>query len=297
MSEEKKGMIAAVCANIIFGMSYLFTKMALNGTEPVILLSIRFTITFIVLNLLIAVKLMKLELKGKKLIGPIVLGILQPVLYFLFENYGLKYTTTTLAGILSSTSPILTAVLGAIFLGEKPNIKQWLCIGVSIVGVLLVSIGVSGGRTTVLGTICLVLAYLSGAFYSILIRRLSKRFSPFELTYVMFLVGFLFFTAFAFIRYGAQTLPMMMTSLSQKSFVGAILYLGIACSVIAYLLGNYSLARLPVARNATFNCIQTVVSVLSGVIIMHDPFSITSGIAVILILLGVWGVNRFSTRV
>ena len=64
MSGEKKGMIAASTAYVIFGLSYLFSKMALNITNPIILLCVRFTITFIALNLLVVTGLMKLNLKG-----------------------------------------------------------------------------------------------------------------------------------------------------------------------------------------------------------------------------------------
>ena len=176
MTKENKGMLAATIAYSIFGLSYLFSKMALGVTEPMILLAVRFSVTFIVLNLLVGCKIMKLNLKGKKLLGPIMLGILQPVLYFVFENYGLKYTTTSFTGIVSSISPIFTAILGVIFLREKPTWKQWCCIVLSIIGVMMVSLGSSGGENTVAGCICLLTAYFLGGFYSILVRKLSKDF-------------------------------------------------------------------------------------------------------------------------
>ena len=99
MNEEKKGMLAAGAAYGIFGLSYLFSKLGLNVTSPVILLCLRFTVTVILLNLLVAVKVFRLNLKGKNLTAPILLGLLQPVLYFYLENYGLKYTTTSFTGM------------------------------------------------------------------------------------------------------------------------------------------------------------------------------------------------------
>ena len=296
MSEEKKGMLAACVAYGIFGLSYLFSKMALEITEPMILLSMRFSVTLVALNLLVLTKVLKLNLKGKSLKGPILLGILQPVLYFVFENYGLKYTTTSFTGIVSSVSPIFTAIMGAIFLRERPNAKQWLCIGVSIVGVMMVSIGSTGGQNTVAGCICLLLAYFLGAFYSILVRRLSRNFTAFELTYVMFTVGFVFFMALAFIQYGGQTPSMYAAALGHGKFIVSCLYLGVAASVGAYMLANYSLARLPVARQSIFGSLSTIVSVLSGVVLMKDPFTLTSMVAFVLIMAGVWGVNRFADR-
>ena len=293
MTQEKKGMLAAAAAYTIFGLSYLFSKMALNVAEPMILLCVRFSVTFVVLNLLVLTGVMKLDLKGKNILGPILVGIIQPVLYFVFENYGLKYTTTAFTGVISAMSPVFTAIMGAIILREKPNWRQWLCIGISIVGVLMISLGSDSGVNTPLGCICLLIAYFSGSFYSILVRKLSREFTPFTLTYIMFTVGFVFFAALAFLQYREQTVSMLASALSHRDFVIACLYLGAVASVGAYMLANYSLAKLPVTRSTIFGSFSTVVSVLSGVLIMGDPFTPVSVVAFIVIMAGVWGVNHF----
>lgn len=294
MTNEKKGMLAATAAYTIFGLSYLFSKMALEITEPMILLAVRFSITFIILNLLVLLKMIKLNLKGKNLLGPVLVGIVQPVLYFVFENYGLKYTTTSFTGIVSSISPIFTTVLGVIFLKERPNLKQWICIVLSIAGVMMVSLGSTGGENTAAGCVCLLTAYFLGGFYAILIRKLSRQFSAFELTYVMFTVGFIFFAVMAFVQYGNGTVPMLVSAAGSWKFMLACLYLGGLSSVGAYMLANYSLVHLPVSRATVFNSFSTIVSVLSGVILMHDPFTVVSAIAFLMILGGVIGVNRFA---
>lgn len=296
MNGEKKGMLAASAAYIIFGLSYLFSKMALNITEPIILLSLRFTVTFVLMNLLVAARVLKLNLKGKKLGGPILLGLLQPVLYFVLENYGLKYTTTSFTGIFSALGPIFTTIVGALILKERPTVKQWAWICVSIVGVLMVSLKTSGGENTFLGCACLLAAYFSGSFYSLLSRKLSKEFSAFELTYIMFTVGFVFFFVLAFIQNGGETAGLMMDALKERDFQIAVLYLGGLSSVGAYMLANYSLSKLPLARQSIFQNLSTVVSVTSGVIIMGDPFNLISLIAFVLILLGVYGTQAGVAR-
>lgn len=294
VTKEKKGMLAATIAYSIFGLSYLFSKMALGVTEPMILLAVRFSVTFVILNLLVAFKIMRLNLKGKNLLGPILLGVLQPVLYFVFENYGLKYTTTSFTGIVSSISPIFTAILGVIFLREKPNWKQWSCIVLSIMGVMMVSLGNTGGENTFAGCLCLLTAYFLGGFYSILVRKLSAEFSSFELTYIMFTVGFVFFAIMAFVTHGGDTFSMLTAAVKSGKFIVSCLYLGAAASVGAYMLANYSLATLPVSRATIFNSFATIVSVLSGVVLMGDPFTIVSAISFVMILGGVIGVNRFA---
>ncbi|MBQ8641843.1 MAG: DMT family transporter [Clostridia bacterium] len=296
-TDEHKGMLADTAAYIIFGFSYLFSKMAMNVTEPLILLLARFTTTFLVLNLLVLTGVCKIHLKGKSLLAPILVGILQPCLYFVFENYGLAYTTTSFTGMISSLSPIFTTILGALILKEVPNWKQWLFIAVSICGVLMVSLGGSGGENTITGCLCLIAAYFLGSFYSLTVRHCSDRFTPFELTYVMFTVAFVFFTVLTFGTYRGETLPMLTEALGHGQFILSVVYLGIGASVIAYFLANYALARLPVARATIFANLSTVVSVAAGVVLMGDPFTWVSAAAFVLILCGIAGVNKFKTDV
>ena len=159
---------------------------------------------------------------------------------------------------------------------------------------MMVSLGGTGGQNTVSGCLCLLGAYFCGAFYTILVRRLSKVFSAFELTYVMFTVGVVFFAGLAFATYRTDTLPMITGALIHWEFIAACLFLGGVASVGAYMLVNYSLSRLTVTRSAIFSCFATLISVLSGVLIMKDSFTPVSAVAFVLILLGVWGVNRFA---
>ncbi len=297
-NDERKGMLAASVAYTIFGFSYLFSKTALNLTEPLILLLARFSVTFLILNLLVLTKVCHVDFKSQKryLLYPMLAGLMEPCLYFVLESYGLSYTTTSFTGMLSATTPIISAIASAIILREIPNLKQWVSIVLSICGVLMVSIGGSGGENTVLGVLCLVGAYLCGTFYHLTVRSCAHRFTPFEMTYLMFSVGFAFFTSMAFATYRGRTLPMLVDALSHTEFIVSVLYLGIGASVIAYFLVNVSLSKLPVARSTIFGNLSTVVSVASGVVIMRDPFSLYSAFAFLLILCGIFGVNFFKTK-
>ena len=296
MSLYKKSILAAIAANAIFGLSFMFSKMALNVTDPVILLCCRFSVTVIALNLMIFARIMKPNFKGKNIKAAILVGFLQPVLYFLLESYGLEYTTASFTGIIASISPVFNAVLGGILLNEKPSPKQWLFIGVSIVGVMMISLAPGGGSNTLTGCLCLLGAYLVGSLYSILVRKLSKEFTAFELTYVMFTVGFLFFGVSALVQYGSETFAMIGNALSHKEFLIGIFYLGALASVGAFMMLNFAVAHLPVTQVMIFGSFATIISTLAGVFVMGDPFTIITFIAFILIFVGVTGVNMFSIK-
>lgn len=296
MNAEKKGMLAATIAYSIFGFSYLFAKMALSveGVEPMILLCSRSTVSFIVLNLLVLLRVFKINFRGKNILPAILLGLLQPLIFSTLENYGVKFSTTSFTGLIASLAPIFSAILGVFLLREKPNWKQWLCIVLSIAGVAMVSLGGDGGQNTFVGCLCLVGAYLVAALYSILSRKLSKDFTSVELTYVMFTVGFIGFTAMTFATYRGNTIPMLTSALSNQTFVISSLYLGILSAIVAYILINYAISKLPVSRATIFSSFTTIISVLSGVVIMKDAFTWVSAVAFVLILFGVYGVNHFA---
>ncbi len=296
MTKQAKAMTAAALGYCICGLSFLFSKKALLITEPFILLACRFALTVVVLNVMLLFGIIKVKIPKKAIIPAVVLGLVQPVLYFILENYGLKYTSTSFTGMLSSVSPIFATVLGVIFLRERPNVKQWLFTMLSIIGVALVSVGDGGGENTVAGVLCLFGAYLCGAVYNLLARYLATDLSPFSITYIMFMIGFAFFASAAFVMYGGETLPMIASALKERDFIISIFYLGAVSSVGAYSLINYSMGVLPVARATVFGSVSTIVSVLSGLIIMHDPFSPVNIAAFVLILVGIWGVNRFAAK-
>ena len=120
--------------------------------------------------------------------------------------------------------------------------------------------------------------------------------TAFEVTYVMFTVGFVAFTAITFIMYGGETIPKIGAAFTDVGFIVSVIYLGAVSAVGAYSLINYAMGVLPVARATVFGNVSTVVSVLAGYLIMHDEFRIISVIAFALILVGIWGVNRFDTK-
>ena len=102
--QEKLAMLGALCGNSIFGFSFMFSRMALQVAPPSVLLMYRFVLAAAVL-LLIAViasrygertadsggiHWLRFSLKGKPLLPLVALGVVQPVIYFLCESYGIR---------------------------------------------------------------------------------------------------------------------------------------------------------------------------------------------------------------
>jgi len=73
------------------------------------------------------------------------------------------------------------------------------------------------------------------------------------------------------------------------------LYLGILSSVVAYFLANYTLSKIEASRSAVFANISTIVSIVAGVVVLHESFQVYHVIGSIMILVGVWGTNYYKS--
>ena len=285
-------MAAALFSNVIFGFSFIFSKLALCVTEPLVILAVRFTVAFAVMNILWILGIIKLEFKGKSKKGLLFMGLAQPLLYFIFELYGLSLVSSALSGIIISLVPVGVLLISGVFLGEKPTKIQVLCTLVSIVGVSLLSVlSNDGAKNHFLGVILLLAAVISASAFNILSRKESATFSPFERTYAMFLIATVGFNVLAFSLLRGRYFLEIVRAFKSTDFIVAIIYLAILSSVAAFMLFNYSTSKISAVRSASFSNIIAVVTVLAGVIILREDFSVLEFLLCIPVIMGVWGVN------
>ena len=111
--------IAAITGNTLWGFSLLLSKTALNYAPTSILLSMRFIIAFLLMNLILLFKIERISLKGKNIL-PVLLLALNDVAYFYCESYGIALTNSMFTGVVLSLIPILAMGLSALFLKEFP---------------------------------------------------------------------------------------------------------------------------------------------------------------------------------
>ena len=218
----------------------------------------------------------------------LLLGIVQPVAYFIFENYGILYTSSAVAGTIISAVPVCCILMDVLVLHERVTLKQVLCAVGAIGGVALISAG-GAVMVSALGMLFLLLTMLSDTLYYGISHDAAKRFTPFEMTYVMFSVGMAVFIPVALLQAGGLDSPMITAPLQSGGFWLAVLYLGLLSSVLAYGLLNFANSHLSVSETSLFSNVTTVVSVLAGVVLLKEPFSIWQmlGVAVILICVGI----------
>lgn len=292
-------IIAGVLTAIIWGVSFIFTKDILNHTFPSQVIGLRFASAVIVLTILKTLGVIRIDLKGKGWKALIPLSLFQPGLYFMGETWGLKWTTASEAGMIIALVPVVSTVMAGIFLKERVNLWQFLCILTSIAGVFVIvsTQGEMRFGEHLWGIIALFLAVIAQASYSILSKKHSQRFTSVEITYIMMWSGMILFNTMGIIQsLSTGTLDIYLSPLSIPSVTMGILYLGVISSVFAFFMFNYALAHLKVSQTTTMLNLIPVIAVFGGVVVQNDPFGWTQAVGIVLILLGVWGTTIFGVR-
>jgi drug/metabolite transporter (DMT)-like permease len=292
-------VLSAITTCIIFGLSFLFSKQAIDAANPLSLLAFRFLTAFTVMSVLVLIKVIKINYKNKNLKGLLAVSIMQPVFYFICESYGIKYSSSSEAGMMIALIPIVVSIMSVYFLKEKPSLLQWIFIVLSVSGVIFIvlmdSSNSSSGNFT--GILFLFGAVISGSAFNILSRRYSTTFSPMELTYFMMGTGAVFFNAASIIQHIINgSLGSYFAPLTKANFDISIFYLGILSSIIAFFLLNFALSKIEASKTTVFTNLTTIVSILAGVIFLHERFHYYHLIGSMLILVGVWGTNYYGAK-
>ena len=297
MSPSRKhtvAVITACVAFVIFGFSFMFSSIALSIASTTVLLCFRFTAAVLTLSVAVGVNALvgrirgrawfSFSLRGKPLGGLLLLGLVQPVLYLVFENSSIRYTSSAVTGTVLAVVTVI-CILADVFISHESVTKlQILCAVACVGGVALVETG-GEARISLLGFVCLLMTMVCDVGYYVLSRRASRQFSPLEVTFVMFLMGMVIFVPAALIQGWGRMAELFLPAMQSAPFWGSVFFLGAVSSVGAYGLLNFANATLTNSEASLIGNIGTVVSVLAGVLLLKDPFTPLQAAGVVIILI------------
>lgn len=298
METNKKALWAVFGGNTIFGFSFLFSKLALDLTIPSVLIAVRFTVAFLTLNLIVLIgkkvrradgqALIEFSLKNKPKKYIFLLALFQPVIYFIAENYGIVYTSSSFAGIIIAVIPIVGIILDVLIMHVNVTIRQIICAIASVGGIALTTIGATNMTSSAKGVVCLLIAVFAGSFFYVFSKKAAADYSPLERTYMMFFIGSVFYIVLALLQSFRDFTNLVITPLSQPVFWISILYLSVVSSVLAFLLLNYGSNYVTISNATIFANFTTVISIAAGVLVLHEDLSFFQLAGAIVILLSVY---------
>ena len=272
-----------------FGFSFVATKFALRGFEPLLIALLRFSLAGAILFLLWRLRGGRERLSRRELARLAALGFVSLTVYFTFENLGIARTSASDAAILIGAIPIFVSVLNVFTLHERNSGAQWTGILLSFAGVVaLIELGARGaGGSTLLGNLLVLGASLAAAVYNVAARRLLVTRSALFVTTFQNLFGALFMLPLAV----AEALLVGVRSPTAQA-TGAVAYLVLACSVCGYLLLNYGLRFIEASKASVFINLTPVVAVAAAYVLLGERFTAGQLVAAVVVVAGVWLANR-----
>ena len=287
------GGLCALGCEVLYGLSYLVTKRTADAASALALLGWRFIVALAVMSLCVALGLVKIRLRGRRLWPLLRVALFCPCLYFIGETVGIRETTVTESGVFLACVPALSLLASTVILKKKPTKRQIIGILVTFLGVMttVVAVGLSSSLSPV-GYAALMLAVVAYALYSVFVD-LAADYTGAEITYVMLCSGAAFYGLLALGEAAAHGALSELLTLPARSgtFRTAVLYQGIGCSVAAFFLSNAAIAKIGVNKTSSFIGVSTIVSILAGALALGEPLSVGQIVGAAVIVAGVYTAN------
>ena len=276
--------IVAIFVVLIWGTTFVSSKVLLNsGLLPADIFFVRFIIAYSCLLCLSHKRLFANSIADELTLAG--LGIMGGSLYFLTENMALLHSTSSNVSILVSTTPLVTAMLLAIFYKSERLSSRQICGSVlAFIGVVLV---VLNGQLVLhlnpLGDALALGASFTWGFYSLFMRRIMGRYSADFITRKVFFYGLV-----TIMPYFALVHPLDIDILTSGSMTiwGNLLFLGFVASTGGYLLWNWVMRKLGAVKSTNFIYLQSLVSMVAGHVILGERITIMAIAGAVILIIG-----------
>ena len=279
-------------AAIVWGASFIATKIVLADISPITIVWLRFAMGIIVLGVAVALRRQFAWLNRNEWGYFALLGFLGITFHQWLQSNGLKTSEASTMAWIVATTPVFMALLGWLILKEKLSGIKILGIGLAFIGVLLVVshgniASISIGKFGAPGDKLILISSLNWAVFSALSRRGLKTYSASLMIFYVMLLGWIF-TSIVFI--GGRNY----TEIPALSFDGwlGVIFLGIFCSGLAYIAWYDALQALSTANTGVFLYIEPLIAMVVAFFILGEPITVASVFGGGVILFGVWLVNR-----
>jgi drug/metabolite transporter (DMT)-like permease len=290
--KTQKSILKAMFSVIVWGASFVATKVALQDVSPVTVVWLRFGMGVIILGGMVwHRKQLKIPKKEDWLYFGL-LGFLGIAFHQWLQSTGLVTARAVSTSWIVASTPIFMALLGWIILKEKLTLFQVFGIGLSTFGVLMVVTrgdlaSLFSGHFGTTGDFLILISAPNWAIFSTLSRRGLQNYPAGSMMFFVMSFGW-FFSSILFFSSGKF---MQIQELKLNGWL-AVGFLGIFCSGIAYIYWYDALQTLPVAQTGAFLNIEPVVTVIVAGLVLGETMLLAGLIGGVIILCGVWMVNR-----
>lgn len=277
------GHLSALLTILIWGTTFISTKVLLADFQPIEILFFRFVMGLLALLVVYPHRMPKTT--GRQELTFAGAGLCGVCLYYLLENIALTYTMASNVGVIISVAPFFTAILSHIFLKQDGKLRANFFIGfiVAMVGIALISFNGSSLQLNPVGDLLALLAALLWAGYSILTRKISDfGYHTIQTTRRVFFYGILFMIPALFFF----DFQFDLGRFTDLTYLLNMIFLGLGASALCFVTWNFAVKLLGAVKTSIYIYLVPVITVVASVLILHEPFTWLTGTGTVLTLAG-----------
>ncbi len=286
---EWLGHLVAILTVIFWGGTFVNTKyLLIGGMQPHEIFFIRFLLAYFCIWIISPRKLLCNSWKDE--LTMLLLGVTGGSLYFVAENTAVKLTYVNDVSFIICMAPLFTTFLAIVFL-KNVNASRKLITG-SVVALIGVSIVIFNGHFVMhlnpLGDALALLASFCWGIYSLIIKRVSGRYSATFITRKVFFYGIL--TILPAFLFKPWSFPLH--SLGKPIIWLNLFSLGVIASFACYLMWNWSIRKIGALKTANYNYLNPISTVVLSALFLKESITPIAFLGGTLILVGIFISNR-----
>lgn len=275
------GHLSSLLTILIWGTTFISTKILLVDFQPVEILFLRFLMGLLALLLIYPHRLKGTDRRQEFTFA--LAGLCGICLYYLLENIALTYTMASNVGVIISVAPFFTAILTHLFLNGAEKLQAVFFLGffVAMIGIFLISFNGSTLQLNPVGDLLALLAAFIWACYSVLTKKISSfGYNTILTTRRVFFYGILFMLPALFLF----DFKMELARFAEPVNLLNLLFLGLGASALCFVTWNFAVKLLGAVKTSVYIYMVPVITVITSSVILHEKVTILSGIGTILTL-------------
>jgi drug/metabolite transporter (DMT)-like permease len=270
MDKRNSALIYAIAVSVIWGLSFLSTKVAIALVPPMTIAAARFAVA-VALLLVFGLALredLRLRLRDAPLMA--LSGLMGVTIYFLCENNGIALLTASESSLVIATIPVLTMLVERLVFGTRIRPRSYIGAILSFMGVALIVLPSLGARSSSLaGFLYMGGAAVAWVIYALLTKPLAPKYGRIGISFWQSFFGLVGCLPFALAESSAWRAPNLCVTLN-------LLYLGVFCSAVGYWLYIAAMGALGAGTTSVFLNLVPVVSVGAAFLLLGERLGIVS---------------------
>ncbi len=281
------GHILIFITILIWSVAFVSNKALLTYISPMDNMILRFSLAYILLVLIYPQSFLPHSVKDEMYFAS--LGFLGIFIYFLLENFALKYTQATNAGLYMGAIPIFTAFFAHIMTrDEKLSRNLFYGFGIAMSGMAMILLEGTKFELRLKGDLLALCAAVVFALYSVILKKAPKHYHYIVITRKSFFYAIIMMFIYklasgSFVNIKALSIPLVHFN---------ILFLGILSSGLAFIFWQQGIEKIGSIKASNYIYLVPLFTAITGIIALKEQCTPTMIAGGMLILLGLYTSQR-----